>query len=64
MKGRCGGLRSKPYHSSLGKEGFALPGRDGGRQGRGGGLMSRTGRPLRQGWGDGVRDTGCGEDWG
>lgn len=45
MKGRCGGPRSKPYHSSLhsylGKEGFVHPGRDG--------EMRRTGGPLREG---------------
>lgn len=44
MKGRCGGPRSKPYHSSLhsylGKEGFVHPGRDG--------EMRRTGGPLRE----------------
>lgn len=51
MKGRCGGPRSKPYHSSLhsylGKEGFALPRRDGEMAGGGGGKMRRTGGPLR-----------------
>lgn len=52
MKGRCGGPRSKPYHSSLhsylGKEGFALPGRDGEMEGGCGGEMRRTGGPLRE----------------
>lgn len=52
MKGQCGGPRSKPYHSSLhsylGKEGFALPGRDGEMEGGGGGEMRRRGGPLRE----------------
>lgn len=42
-----GAPRSKPYHSSqhsyLGKEGFALPGRDGEMEGGWGGEMRRTG---------------------
>ena len=65
MKGRCGGPRSKPYHSSLhsylGKEGFALPGRDGEMEGGWGGEMRRTGGPLRE-----RREGGelWREDWG
>lgn len=50
-----GAPRSKPYHSSLhsylGKEGFALPGRDGEMEGGWGGEMRRTGGPLKGGGG-------------
>lgn len=67
MKGRCGGPRSKPYHSSLhsylGKEGFAHPGRDGEMEGGWGGEMRRTGGPLRErrgGRGRGVMEGGLG----
>lgn len=67
MKGRCGGARSKPYHSSLhsylGKEGFALPGRDGEMEGGRGGEMRTTGGPLRE-RGRGVGLSYGGEDWG
>lgn len=65
MKGRCGGPRSKPYHSSLhsylGKEGFALPGRDGEMEGGGGGETRRTGGPLSEregGYGGRMGDKG------
>lgn len=61
MKGRRGGPRSKPHHSSLhsylGKEGFALPGRDGGRRGRRDEQNRRTTER-----GAGVNDAGG--DWG
>lgn len=65
MKGRCGGPRSKPYHSSLhsylGKEGFALPRRDAEMEGGGGGETRRTGGPLSEregGYGGRVGDKG------
>lgn len=58
-----GAPRSKPYHSSLhsylGKEGFALPGRDGEMEGGWGGEMRRTGGPLKGGGGGVWRD-----NWG
>lgn len=58
-----GAPRSKSYHSSLhsylGKEGFALPGRDGEMEGGWGGETRRTGGPLKRGGGGVWRD-----DWG
>lgn len=54
MKGPHGGRGSKPNHSYLGKEGFDLHGRDGGKEAGGGGEMKSTGEALRRGgWGRG-----------
>lgn len=54
MKGPHGGRGSKPNHSYLGKEGFDLHGRDGGKKAGGGGEMKSTGEALRRGgWGRG-----------